>query len=58
MIEKIKYAYGQGGKVISAVTPKMKTFLELEEMLVPISMDLYYDKELAEARDERYGYID
>ncbi len=39
------------------VTPKMKAFLELEEMLVPISMDLDYDKELAEARDERYGYI-
>ncbi len=39
------------------VTPKMKAFLELEEMLVPISMDLDYDKELAEARDECDGYI-
>ena len=37
------------------VTPKMKAFLELEKMLVPISKELDYDKELAEARDERYG---
>lgn len=40
-----------------AITPKMKAFLELEKMLVPISEDLNYEKELAEARDEKYGSI-
>ena len=40
------------------VTPKMAAFLELEEMLVPISPDLDYDKELEEARNEKYGYTD
>lgn len=39
-------------------TPKMAAFLELEKMLVPISPELDYDKELAEARDEKYGYTD
>ena len=39
-------------------TPKMKAFLELEELLAPVSPDLDYDKELAEARDEKYGYFD
>ena len=38
--------------------PKMKAFLELEEMLVPVSHELDYDKELAKARDEKYGYLD
>lgn len=37
------------------VTPKMSAFLELEKMLIPVSQELDYDKELAEARDERYG---
>lgn len=41
----------------ASVTPKMKAFLELEKMLVPISEDLDYKKELAEARDEKYGNI-
>ena len=40
------------------VTPKMKAFLELEKMLIPISQEVDYEKELAEARDERYGYTD
>lgn len=40
------------------VTPKMAAFQELEKMLVPISPELDYDKELAEARNEKYGYID
>ena len=39
------------------VTPKMSAFLELEKMLNPVSQELDYDKELAEARDERYGRI-
>lgn len=40
------------------ITPKMQAFQELEEMLNPISQELDYDKELAKARDERYGYLD
>ena len=40
------------------VTPKMRAFLELEKMLVPVSQEIDYKKELAEARDERYGYTD
>ena len=39
-------------------TPKMRAFLELEKMLVPISQEIDYDKELAEARDEQFGQID
>ena len=38
----------------SEITPTMKAFLELEKMLVPVSEDLDYKKELAEARDEKY----
>lgn len=38
------------------ITPKMKAFLELEEMLVPLPEELDYDKELAEARQEKYEY--
>ncbi len=34
------------------MTPKMKAFMELEEMLVPVFPELDYDQELAEARDE------
>lgn len=40
------------------LTPKMTAFLELEQMLVPIQKELNYDKELEEARQEKYGYID
>ena len=40
------------------VTPKMKAFLELEQMLAPVQGELDYDQELAEARQEKYGYID
>ena len=42
----------------SVLTPKMKAFMELEEMLTPVLEELDYDKELAEARKEKYGYID
>lgn len=38
------------------LTPKMKAFLELEQMLVPVQQELDYDEELAEARREMYGY--
>lgn len=40
------------------VNSKMLAFLELEKMLVPILPELDYDKELAEARNEKYGYTD
>ncbi len=40
------------------VSPKMKAFWDLEKMIVPISEELDYDKELAEARDEKYGCFD
>lgn len=40
-----------------AVTTKMRAFLQLEKMIVPVSPELDYDKELSEARDERYGNI-
>ena len=39
-------------------TPKMTAFLELEKMIVPVSQELDYGKELAEARNEKYGYPD
>ncbi len=42
----------------AALTHKMKAFRELEEMLVPMSQELDYDEELAEARDKKYGYFD
>ena len=41
-----------------SITPKMEAFLELEKMLVPVLPELDYDEELAEARNEKYGYID
>lgn len=40
----------------AAANPELKAFLELEDMLVPVDQELDYDKELAEARDEKYGY--
>ena len=40
------------------VNSKMAAFLELEKMLVPILPELDYDKELAEARQEKYGHTD
>ncbi|MCM1127583.1 MAG: hypothetical protein NC429_14070 [Lachnospiraceae bacterium] len=40
------------------MTPKMTAFLELEKMIAPALAEFDYDKELAEARDEKYGYSD
>lgn len=40
------------------VTPKMMAFMELEKMIIPVSQELDYDRELAEARNEKYGYPD
>lgn len=40
-----------------SITAKMKAFQQLENMIVPVPT-LDYDQELAEARDERYGYTD
>lgn len=39
------------------MSPKMKAYWELERMIVPVSQELDYDKELAQARDEKYGYL-
>lgn len=47
---------GVSGDKVTA-TSKMKAFMELEEMLVPVFSELDYDEELAEARDEKYGYF-
>ncbi len=38
-----------------SVSPKMKAFLELEEMVEPVP-ELDYEKELEDARNEKYGY--
>lgn len=38
-------------------TPKMKAFMELEKMVVPISPELDYDKELSETRNEKYARL-
>ena len=40
------------------ISPKMNAFWELESMIVPISQELDYGKELAEARDEKYDCPD
>lgn len=40
------------------VTPKMRAFLKVENMVIPVSHVVDYNKELAVARDERYGYVD
>lgn len=59
-IKRLKAGHFQKNEIFNddaAETPKMKAFLELEEMLVPVSPELNYDKELAEARDEKYGYF-
>lgn len=37
------------------MSPKMRAYRELERMIVPVSHELDYDRELAEARDEKYG---
>ena len=37
------------------VMPKTRAFRKLEKMLIPISPEIDYEKELAEARNERYG---
>lgn len=40
------------------MSPKMRAYRELERMIVPVSHELDYDRELAEARDEKYGSHD
>lgn len=53
----IQYIQTLEMKTKETVTSKMKNFLELEKMLIPASQEIDYDKELAEAREEKYGYI-
>ena len=62
IIQYIRFLSGEGNRGMFhddqvAVTPKMKAFQELEDMLFPVSQELDYDKELAEARDKKYGYF-
>ena len=63
----IRYMHTLKGKTFSperrfveedTTTPEMRAFSELEQMLVPVSQELDYDRELEQARDERYGHID
>ena len=38
----------------ASISPKMKAFMELESMVIPVP-ELDYKKELEAARDEKYG---
>ena len=41
----------------TSVSPKLKAFLDLEQMVKPVP-ELDYEKELEEARDKKYGHPD
>ena len=41
----------------TTVSPKLKAFLDLEQMVKPVP-ELDYEKELEEARDKKYGHSD
>lgn len=59
----IQYIYSLIGKIgfdrslerESIVSPKMKAFMELEEMVKPIP-EMDYKKELEDAREAKYGH--
>ncbi len=55
----IEYIYSLTNKptMEEAVSAEMQAFLELDAMLLP-APHLDYAKELAEVRDEKYGYFD
>lgn len=53
VIQSIQTLINSGSDHVTSESSKMQAFMELERMLVPQEID--YDKELAEARDERYG---
>lgn len=56
----LKYEHLRVGEYDSdraATTPKMKAFMELEEILVPVSQDLDYDEELVKARDKNMAAL-
>lgn len=38
------------------ITSKMKAYRELDRMIVPVSNELDYDRELAEARNKKYSW--
>lgn len=42
----------------SEMVSKMQALMELKEMLIPVSQGSDYGKELAEARNEKYGCFD
>ncbi len=39
------------------VTPKMQAFLDLESMITASDEEIDYQRELAQAREEKYGNI-
>lgn len=60
----IQYLHSLIGKVgfdhpheSEAVSPKLKAFFDLEQMVKPVP-ELDYEKELEEARDKKYGHSD
>ena len=40
------------------MSSKMRAYQELERMIAPVACELDYERELAEARDEKYGSHD
>lgn len=54
LIEKV--GFERSFKSDASVSPKMKAFLELEEMVKPVS-EMDYREELDKARDEKYGHF-
>lgn len=41
-------------KTKETISPKRKKFFEMEKMLIPASKEIDYEKELEEARKEKY----
>lgn len=50
-----KTGFDRPAKSEASVSPKMRAFLELEEMVKPMP-EIDYQKELDKARDEKYGH--
>lgn len=55
LIEKVGIDHPEENK--TTVSPKLKAFLEIEQMVKPVP-ELDYAKELEEARDKKYGHSD
>ena len=50
-----KVGIGRPHESEATVSPKLKAFLDLEQMVKPVP-ELDYEKELEEARDKKYGH--